>query len=236
MSLFKRIEGLFFSPKPMFEGLAGRPVWIDALVVLIIALMAFNFIVAPYLQKDQLTLMKDNAAALKQKYGEDRYAQIIERTEHPSPGSRIMQIFIMTPILALVGILLQSLLLLIGGRFLSTQGTYVQPLAALVHAGLINALLGNAIRLALALSRGSLMQTSTSLALLFPHLEVTSPAYILLAQVDLFQLWMFGVLAFGLAAIFKIPQRKAATLSYGVWALKAAANVGIGLIGMSFLR
>src|SRR5512137_127607 len=114
MSLFKRVEGAFFSPKPMFEGLAGRPVWIDTLIVLIIALMAFNFIVAPYLQKDQLILMRDNAEALKQKYGEDRYAQIIERTEHPSKASQIMQIFIMTPILALIGILLQSLLLLVG--------------------------------------------------------------------------------------------------------------------------
>lgn len=236
MSLIKRIEGVFFSPKPTFEGLAVRPVWIDTLIVLIIALIAFNFVVAPYLQKDQLTIMKDNAASIKQRYGEDRYAQMIDRTEHPSPGGRIMQIFIMTPLFALAAILLQSLILLILGRFVSTQGTYVQALSGLVHAGLINALVGNAVRLALALSRGSLMQTSTSLALLFPRLEVTSTAYILLAQVDLFQLWMFGVLAFGLAAIFKLSQRKALTLSYSVWALKALANVGIGLIGMSFLR
>jgi hypothetical protein len=236
MNLFKRIEGVFFSPKPTFEGLAARPVWIDAVVLLIAALIAFNLLVAPYMQKDQLTLMRDNAASLKERYGEDNYAAMIERTEHPTPGGRIMQVFIMTPLIALAALLLQSLILLILGRFVSTQGTYVQALSALVHAGLINALLGNAVRLVLALTRGSLMQTSTSLALLFPRLEVTSTSYMLLSQIDLFQLWLFGVLAFGVAAIFKVPRRKALALSYTVWALKAAANVGIGLIGMSFLR
>ncbi len=80
------------------------------------------------------------------------------------------------------------------------------------------------------------MQTSTGLALLFPKMEITSTAYILLAQIDFFQLWMFGVLAFGLAAVFKIPVKKALVLSYTVWFLKALVNVGFGLIGMSFLR
>jgi hypothetical protein len=80
------------------------------------------------------------------------------------------------------------------------------------------------------------MQTSTGLALLFPNLEVTSTAYIVLAQFDLFQLWMFGVLAFGLAAIFKVTLKKALVLSYGLWFLKALVNIGFGLIGTAFLR
>jgi len=109
-------------------------------------------------------------------------------------------------------------------------------LAALVHANLIDKLFGNAVRLVLALTRGSVMQTSTSLALLFPRMEVTSTPYIMLAQIDFFQLWMFGILAFGLAAIFKVELKKALILSYGVWLLKALANVGLGLISMSFLR
>jgi len=58
----------------------------------------------------------------------------------------------------------------------------------------------------------------------------------MMSQIDLFQIWMFGVLAFGLAAIFKISLRKALVLSYAMWFLKALANIGIGIIGMSFLR
>jgi len=235
MNLFKRCGGVFFDPRRTFEGLAARPVWADTLIVVLLALIAFNLAVLPYAQRDNLALIKDNAA-LRQQMGEATYAKLVERAEHPARSSQILQTFVFTPLLYVAALLLQSLLLLILGRFLSTQGSYVQALTALVHASLIDKLLGNAVRLGLALARGSLMQTSSSLALLFPRLEVTSTAYIMLTQVDFFQLWTFGVLAFGLAAIFKIAPKKALALSYGVWALKALANIGIGLIGMSFLR
>ena len=235
MNLFKRLEGLFFSPRPTFEGLAAKPVWIDAVVIALVALIAFNFIILPYAQKENLALLKDNAA-LRERMGEDNYAKMVEATENPSPSRRIIQTFVMPPMILILGLLLQSLMLFIGGRIGSTQGTYVQVLSALAHAGLVNSLLGNAVRLALILTRQSVLQTSTSLALLFPRLEVTSTLYIVLTQVDLFQLWMFGIVALGLVAIFKIKLSKALVLSYTVWLLKALANIGIGLIGMSFLR
>jgi len=235
MSLVKRIEGVFFNPKPTFDGLAAKPVWISTLIVVLIALVAFTAVARPYMQKDQLTLMKDNVT-LKEKMGETNYNKMIDRTEHPTTASKILQIFVTTPLFFVAALLLQSLILLILGRFMSTQGTYVQVLSILVHASLIDKLLGNAVRALLALSRQSLMQTSTSLALLFPRMEVTSTPYIMLTQIDFFQLWMFGILAFGLAAVFKISVKKALVLSYGVWVLKALVNIGIGLIGMSFLR
>ena len=235
MSLIQRIKGVFFEPKAVFDGLAAKPAWIDALVVLLVALIAFNLLVAPHLQKDRLALIKDNAA-LKERLGEDAYARMIERTEHPSRGGRIVQIFVTTPLFLVAGLLLQSLLLLIMGRLSSTQGTYVQVLSALVHASLADKLLGNAVRLALILVRKSAAQVSTGLALFFPDLEVTSTAYIVLSQVDFFQLWLFGLLAFGLAAVFKIGFRKALVLSYGLWLAKALLNIGIGAISMSFLR
>ncbi|OGD16323.1 MAG: hypothetical protein A2V76_09575 [Candidatus Aminicenantes bacterium RBG_16_63_14] len=235
MNLYKRLEGVFFNPRPVFDGLAAKPVWIDTLVVILLALIAFNLVVAPYMQRDQLLLMKDNAA-LKERVGDDTYTRMIDRTEHPSEVSRIVQTFVTTPLFYLAALLLQSLLLLILGRFLSSQGTYVQVLSVLVHASLVDKLFGNAVRLVLALTRKSLMQTSTGLALLFPKMEVTSTPYIMLTQIDFFQLWLFGVLAFGLAAVFKISLKKALALSYGLWFLKALVNIGIGLIGMSFLR
>jgi hypothetical protein len=235
MNLFKRIEGVFFNPRPVFDGLAAKPAWVDALVVVIVALIAFNLVVAPYMQKDQLRLMKDNSV-LKERVGAERYGQMIQNMENPSDRSRIIQTFVTTPLFTLIPLLLQALILLILGRFLSSQGAYVQVLAVLLHASLVDKLFGNAVRMVLALTRKSLMQTSTSLALLFPRLEVTSTSYIMLAQVDFFQLWLFGILAFGLAAVFKIELKKALFLSYGVWFLKALVNVPLAMIAMSFLR
>jgi len=235
MNLFKRIENLFFSPRTTFESLAAKPLWVDALLIVLVALIAFNFIILPYAQKDNLALMKDNAA-LKERMGEEGFNKMIERSENPSKTFQIMQIFVMTPLVYILAVLLQSLILFIGGRLSSTQGTYVQVLSVLVHASLVDKLLGNAVRLILILARQSVMQTSTSLALLFPRLEVTSTLYIVLTQIDLFQLWMFGLVALGLVAVFKIKIGKALVVSYLVWLLKALFNIGIGLIGMSFLR
>ena len=235
MDLFKRVEGIFFNPRPVFDGLAAKPVWVDALIVVLVALIAFNLVVAPYMQKDQLRLMKDNSA-LKERMGVERYDQMIQNMENPSARSRIIQTFVTTPLFYLIALLLQALILLILGRFLSSQGAYVQVLSVLLHASLVDKLFGNAVRMVLALTRKSLMQTSTSLALLFPKMEVTSTFYIMLAQVDFFQIWLFGILAFGLAAVFKIELKKALFFSYGVWFLKALVNVGIAMISMSFLK
>lgn len=235
MNLFKRLEGVFFSPRPTFDGLAAKPKWVDALIVILVALVAFNLLVGPYMQRDQLSLMKDNSA-LKERMGAERYDQMIQRMENPTPGSRVIQTFVTTPLFYLAALLLQALMLLILGRFVSSQGTYVQALSVLLHANLIDKLFGNAVRAVLALTRESVMQTSTNLAILFPKMEVTSTPYILLAQVDFFQIWLFGVLAFGLAAVFKVELKKALVLSYGLWFLKALVNVGIAMIGMAFLR
>ncbi|MCX6569184.1 MAG: YIP1 family protein [Candidatus Aminicenantes bacterium] len=235
MNLFKRVEGIFFNPRPVFDSLAVKPVWVDALIVILVALIAFNLVVAPYMQKDQLRLMKDNSA-LKERIGAERYDQMIQNMENPTDRSRIIQTFVTTPLFYLIALLFQALILLILGHFLSQQGSYAQVLAVLLHASLVDKLFGNAVRMVLALTRKSLMQTSTSLALLFPKMEVTSTSYIMLAQIDFFQIWLFGILAFGLAAVFKIELKKALFLSYGVWFLKALANVGIAMIGMSFLK
>ncbi len=235
MSLFKRLEGVFTAPRQVFEALAERPVWVDVLIIILALLIAYSLVVAPYAQKDQLELMRDNVK-LRERMGDDAFERMIDNMEHPSPGRLIVQNFVTMPLFTFAALLLQALFFIVLGRFVSTHGRYVQVLAALVHASLIDKLLGNAVRLAVVLARKSVMQISTNLTVLFPKMEVTSTAYAVLGQVDLFQLWMFGVLAFGLAAIFKIEHKKALVLSYGLWLLKALINILLAVIGMSFLR
>jgi hypothetical protein len=47
MSFIKRLEGIFFSPKNVFQALAEKPVWVDALIVLLILLAVLYFLVTP---------------------------------------------------------------------------------------------------------------------------------------------------------------------------------------------
>lgn len=235
MSFFKRLEGVFASPKPTFAALAEKPVWVDVLVILLIAVAVYSLAVMPYMRAEQYQMMKDSAK-LKERMGEGPFNAYIQKFAAPPTTWDYVQSGGVGPAFVFVGLLLQASILMLLGRFVSSLGTFKQVLSSLVHASLINMVFGNAVRLALAVTRKSVMQVSTGLAVFFPKMEVTSTAYIVLGQVDFFQLWMFGVLAFGLSAAFKISIRKALFISYTLWVLKSLANIGLTLFGMSFLR
>ena len=235
MNPFQRLQGVFSSPKQTFAGLAEKPVWVDALIVIMIVLVAYSLVITPYAKPEQAQIVRDSVK-LKERMGEEAFNRYVESLDKPATTWQVIQMFGGAPLLFVIAMLIQGLIFMILGRFVSTQGTFKQVFAALIHANLINGVLGNAVRMVLTLTKKSAMQVSTGLPLLFPKMEVTSKAYVVLGQVDLFQIWMFGVLAFGLAAVFKINVRKALFLSYTIWFLKALFNIAVTLLFMSFVR
>ncbi|MFQ5721159.1 MAG: YIP1 family protein [Candidatus Aminicenantales bacterium] len=235
MNFLNRFQGIFFNPQMTFKSLSAKPIWIDALILLLIAIMVFTYFVQPYSQQDNLKLTKNNLR-LKERMGEERFNQMIERLENPSKISLFLRPFLMAPVTLLVGFLLSSLILLGLGRFLSTEGNYLQLFSAYLHANFIDKVFGNGLRLVLILSRRSVVQTTTSLALLFPRLEVTSPGFIILSQFDFFQLWMFGIFGYALSNIFKIELKKALFVSYGFWLIKSLFYITLAFISLRYMR
>jgi len=235
MTFPQRLTGVFANPRPTFQDVAAKPAWTVALIVLVLLSIVFTFLISPIAQKEQLQMMKDNVK-LKERLGEERFNQMVQSMENPSPVRRAIQTFVVGPIFLVIGLLFQSVILLVMGRFVSTQGSYNQVLGSLIYASFIDKLLGNAVRLALIFWRKSTFQVSTGLALFFPKLEFGSTPYMILANIDFFQLWLFGVFAYGLAAVFKVDLKKALFISYGFWFLKTLVNISIGILGMSFLR
>jgi len=234
MNLLRRLNDVFFEPRKIMLRIAERPVWADVLIFLLVIWIIYAYLVAPFSQKDSLALMKDNVR-LKELLGEERYQQRLQQLENPSPQTRFLNIFVLSPLLFLAGLFLTSLFLFILGKIFSPQGRYVQVLACVLHANIIDKFLGNAVRLGLIFLKKSVFQTSTSLTLFFPRLSYTSPAYVILSQIDFFQLWLFGVLSFGLAAIFKISPRKALVISYSFWFLKSLLYIAVGLINLRYM-
>ncbi len=234
MDLFNRLQGIFFNPKVTLKAISEKPIWIDALIILLIAWALFSYITTPYLQKDTVQLLQ-SSDKLQERMGEDRFNEMIKRTKNPTKASVLLSNLLCKPGGLLVGFLFSSLIILAISRMFSTEGNYKQVLAAILHANFIDKILGNALRLVLILTRKSFMQTTTSLALFFPKLEVTSPAFIILSQVDFFQLWLFGVLGYGLSSIFKIELKKALILSYSFWVLKSLLYIVYGLIAIRFI-
>lgn len=233
MNFIRRFIGVIFSPQETFKSLSEKPVWIDALIVILILFVLFTHLTRPYTTKDYAQLMENNVK-LKERLGDEGFERAMNRLENPQKGFVIAQVFVIAPLTLVIGLLIGSLILFVFGRLMTTEGKYIQVLSAYIHANLIDKILGNALRLFLILSRKSVFQTSTSLAIFFPHMEVTSLSYAVLTQIDFFQLWLFGVLSFGLSCIFKIDLKKTLFISYGFWLLKSAFNVALFLVSMSF--
>ncbi len=230
MNLVQRLQGTFFSPDHTFKSLAAKPVWVGACLIILIATLLYTILINPYLQQDQLRLMENNVE-LRDRYGDERIDQMLETMRNP-PRWRIIAGHVMSVVGLLAGLLITSLIILVLGRMGSTEGRFIQIFAVLVHASFVDKLLGNAVRTFLVLYQKSFFQSTTTLAAFFPRLEVTSTSFIVLSQIDFFQLWMFGILALGLVHIFKIERRRAFLISFAFWFLKSALHIGVTLMSM----
>lgn len=233
MNFIQRFLGVIFNPQPIFQFLAKKPLWLDALLVLLIFSAAFSYLTFPFSQQDNLQAFKNNIE-LRERIGEDQFNQMIDRMENPSPSQRTIAA-VMGPVSLGIGFLISSLVILILGRMVSTQGHFVQIFSIYLHANFIDKILGYGIKLPLIHMTESVLQTTTSLALFFPTLELTSPAFIILSQFDLFQIWLFGILAYGLSAVLNISVKKALFVSYGFFLIKALLYIGVGLLTMQFM-
>lgn len=116
------------------------------------------------------------------------------------------------------------------GRLVSTQGNYLQVFSSLLHANLVDKLLGNGLRLYLICGRKSVVQASIGLTVFSPKLDVMSATFTLLSQADLFQLWTFCLFGTGLAAAFKISLKKGLVISLVFWLLKSALLVAFFML------
>lgn len=233
MSVFNRLIGIFIDPGRTFRRIAEKPVWVDALVIMLILISLYSYLVFPFGQKDSLAFLEDHAAQFKDRWGEERYESSLDRIQSQD---RILMSFLITPLTFLIGLLFSALIVLGMGRLVSTEGHYLQVFSSFLHAAFVDKLLGNALRTGLVFSRGSLVQTSTSLTVFFPKLDIMSTAYTFLSQVDFFQLWMFGVLGIGLAASFKVSLKKALVISFTFWLLKTLLAIALTLARLRILQ
>lgn len=233
MDFFTRLQGIFFNPRLTLKAISEKPVWVDSLIILLVILTIVSYIIVPYAQRDQIQVLKNNVE-LQERLGEERYKQQLEFLENP-PKWFFIAFTIIIPFFAnLVGFFLPSLIILAMGRMFSTEGNYKQTLSVYIHASFVDKIFGNSVRLILILTRKSVMQTTTSLALFFPRMEITSAGYRVLSQVDFFQLWLFGILGYGLSHIFKIELKKALIISYCFWFLKSLLYIALSFLGTQF--
>jgi hypothetical protein len=234
MNLFNRIAGVFLNPQQTTKAISEKPIWVDALIIVLLAVALFSYFTMPYQQNDTLEMMK-NSVSMQERMGQERFDQYIEGLENPSKSGTLLRSFALGPISIIVGFLFQCLILVGLGRLSTTEGKFMQVFAVFLHARFIDVILGGALRTFLVMSRKAFMSTSTSLAMFFPKMEIATPAFIILSQIDFFQLWAYGVLGIGLSHVFKVDMKKGLILAYAVWALKTALYIALGLFSLRYM-
>lgn len=231
MSLPRRFVGALLFPARTFPVLSERPVWVDALLVVLAAGAVYGSLVFPFARQDRLRTFQASAAGFVEKYGEAQYAEAVARIEGES---RALGAFVVRPLLSLTSLLFISLVALAAGRSLTRRGHFLQVFSALLHAAFADVVVGNAVRLALIRSRGTTLHLPTGLGAFFPDLSAGTAAYAALARVDVFSLWTYGLFGVGLAAIFKLGLAKGLALSCAIWLLGGLAGFGLAVVGQGF--
>ena len=166
MKFFDRLQGTFFSPETTLKAVAEKPVWAGVLLVIVIGTLLYSYIAAPYLKVDQVQVIESNSK-LRERYGDEQFEKLLDDLRNPSQA-RIILNYVWSALGFLAGLLISSLVILVLGRIGSTEGRFVPIFAVLVHAQLIDKVLGNAVRSALVLMQKSFFQSTTSVAMFFP--------------------------------------------------------------------
>jgi hypothetical protein len=234
MNIFNRFFGTIFSPQQTAKALSEKPVWLDALIILLVLTALFSYFMLPYQLEDSYNMMKDNVQ-MRERLG-DRFDEYLERMENPPKSTMFVRPFVVNPISLLFFFMIQSLIIFGLSRLVSTEGTLKQVWSVFFHARIIDVVLGGGLHLILVLVKKSSFDVTLSLAMFFPKMDILSTPYLILSQFSFFQIWAFGILGIGLAQVLKIELKKGLFISYGFFFLKCVFHIGIGLLGQMIVR
>lgn len=117
---------------------------------------------------------------------------------------------------------------LLGKWLLQVRFGYLKAVEIAGLAGMIG-VLGTLVKLLLQLNLSNLM-SSPSLALAVKAFDPQNPWHLVLAGLNVFDLWELGLLALGLARLTGVPFARASLPVFGVWVLLSSAMIAIAAL------
>ncbi len=109
MNFLNAFLGIFLNPKQTLKAVSEKPRWTEALIIILIAWALFSYIVAPYAQKDSIEVIENNIK-FKERIGEARYDEMLEKLKNPAPNERIFKSLLIDPLSMAIGFLFSCLI------------------------------------------------------------------------------------------------------------------------------
>jgi hypothetical protein len=219
--------GVLLEPRKTFEGLKSKRAWWLALIVVMVFVVAFNYISTPYALEAQIEKIRlDPELTAEQK---DQQLAAVEI------GRQYVWVqYAVTPIFGLVFMLIfAGILLMLGNVVLGGDGTYNGFLTVGAYSSMVG-IPEYVIKGALVWMKKSI-DVSTSLGLVMPG-ESEGFLYHLLDGVDIFGIWTAYLVAVGISVFAKVNQPKAIKGVFVFWALWVLGKaIFKSTIGTSFL-
>jgi hypothetical protein len=203
MPLSRRFVGIYTAPSRVFEYLRESPRVLGAMVVVCVVALAATVPITNIVIQDQTAKMQAKPNMTPE--GIAKATQVMKVTV---PITGVLGNIVI--ILILAGIYLFLANILLGGAT-----NYKKMLAAVAHVSLIG-VLSSIVRVPLILAKGTADVTLSPAAFL-PAEQHNTFFYHLLAQCDLFAIWMLGLSALAISVIAGVPTRKATTAVVILW-------------------
>jgi hypothetical protein len=214
-NLLTRFVQVFISPGALFERLRERPVWVGAVILIVLLSIGSNLLLPDAIMRQ----------ALEQQMGSEATAERVDRLlSIVRVWGRVASVAFPPLVIAAIS----GILILIYNVFTGGEAKYRQLFSASAHAFFIYTV-GGIVTLALILARGEVL--SLSLNLVLPGLE-EGYLFRLLHGLNVFSLWTAAVLGVAVSRIY--PGRsagRAAGVIIGLYAVLVAVFALFGGAG-----
>jgi hypothetical protein len=216
--------GVIGNPAQTIARVMEKKRWQAALAVILLVAAVCTFLIYPISKADQARLIRDSDMA--EKLSDEQLAGLDQYT----PTGRIFG--------ALVPIVFSGLAIVLAAFFIylfykvaGSEGLYVNYFSGVVHASLLDMVLGGILKCVLVMIKQTTM-VHTGLTLFFPGLEIRSLPFIALSQFDFFSLWYLAALALGIAAYARISPKKSIFIAVLYFLFKSIVFIGFSYIMM----
>ena len=211
------IASLFSAPTLAFEALRARPRWWLALAILMASSLTVQMVVVRHMDMAGTVRERLESSARGRELSEAQIEQAIEQGQRFAPLGVVVGV-LASPVVLLV----ISAVYFLGLKLAGSQVEFKPVFATTLHAMLPPGVIGGVLTAVVVAQKGTLTASAVGHAVksnLAAFLSPGAPAALRsVAQVlDVFNLWMWVLLAIGLSIAGRIPRARAATVVAVVW-------------------
>lgn len=222
------IVGVISNPGRTIAEAMSKKKWISAFILILVVTSIATYMTYPVTKSEQAKFIRNSELA--NRMSEEQ----LENLDKFTPTQRLIGTLSPIPITALV-LLVAAFFVYLFFKIGGSEGTYANFFSGVVHASVIDMVLGGILKSGLILSKKSIM-VSTGLGLFAPTSDFRSLSYLFLSQFDFFTIWYLLALAFGIALFAKIKTSKSVWITLAYFVFKAIVVVSFSYFTMRLMR